>query len=79
MLPLRPGGAPISVTGTQTGQGSWKRVEKNVYAFTVLADPDGPGRQSVRLDTVLGVDHDRTRRIVSQEDQRGLPRWTSSH
>jgi hypothetical protein len=44
LLPLGPGGALISVTGTQTGQGSWRRVEKNVYAFTawrILTDPDG--------------------------------------
>jgi hypothetical protein len=44
LLPLGPGGALISVTGTQTGQGSWMRVEKNVYAFTawrILTDPDG--------------------------------------
>ena len=46
MLPLGPGGALMSVTGTQTGQGSWMRVEKNVYAFTawrILTDPDGKG------------------------------------
>jgi hypothetical protein len=44
LLPLGPQGALISVTGTQTGQGSWMRVQKNVYAFTVwriLTDPDG--------------------------------------
>lgn len=46
LLPLGPQGALISVTGTQTGQGSWIRVEKNVYAFTawrILTDPDGKG------------------------------------
>ena len=46
MLPLGPEGALISVTGTQTGQGNWTRVEKNVYAFTawrILTDPDGKG------------------------------------
>jgi hypothetical protein len=46
LLPLGPQGAPISVTGTQTGQGNWSRVEKNVYAFTawrILTDPDGKG------------------------------------
>jgi hypothetical protein len=44
LLPLGPGGALISVTGTQTGQGSWRRVEKNVYAFTawrIMTDLDG--------------------------------------
>jgi hypothetical protein len=44
LLPLGPQGASISVTGTQTGQGSWMRVRKNVYAFTVwriLTDPEG--------------------------------------
>lgn len=43
-LPLGPGDAPILVTGTQTGQGSWVRVEKNVYAFTawrILTDEQG--------------------------------------
>lgn len=46
MLPLGPQGALISVTGTQTGQGSWTRVQKNVYGFTawrILTDPDGKG------------------------------------
>lgn len=44
LLPLGVGGALISVTGTQTGQGSWRRAEKNVYAFTawrILTDLDG--------------------------------------
>jgi hypothetical protein len=44
LLPLGPGGALISVTGTQTAQGTWTRVEKNVYAYTnwrILTDPDG--------------------------------------
>ena len=44
LLPLGPHGELISVTGTQTGQGSWMRVRKNVYAFTVwriLTDPEG--------------------------------------
>jgi hypothetical protein len=43
-LPLGPGGAPITVTGTQTGQGNWMRVQKNVYAFTawrLLTGADG--------------------------------------
>ena len=43
-LPLGPDGALISVTSTETGLGSWVRVEKNVYAFTawrMLTDPDG--------------------------------------
>lgn len=46
LLPLGPEGALISVTGTQTAQGNWSRVEKNVYAFTawrILTDPDGKG------------------------------------
>jgi hypothetical protein len=45
-LPLGPQGALISVTGTQTGQGSWTKVQKNVYAFTawrILTDTDGKG------------------------------------
>ena len=33
-LPLGPDGTLISVIGTQTAQGNWTRVEKNVYAFT---------------------------------------------
>jgi hypothetical protein len=44
LLPLGPDGGLISVTGTQTGQGSWLRVQKNVYAFTawrLLTGPDG--------------------------------------
>jgi hypothetical protein len=43
-LPLGPGGTPIPVVGTPTGQGNWSRVEKNVYAFTVwrmLLGPNG--------------------------------------
>ena len=46
LLPLGPQGALISVTTTQTGQGNWMRVQKNVYAFTawrILTDPDGKG------------------------------------
>jgi hypothetical protein len=52
LLPLGPQGALISVTGTQTGQGSWMRVEKNVYAFTawrILTDPEGKGAGWVRF------------------------------
>jgi hypothetical protein len=44
LLPLGPEGALISATGTQTGQGSWMRVQKNVYAFTawrILTAPEG--------------------------------------
>lgn len=44
LLPLGPDGAPISVIGTQTGQGNWTRLEKNVYAFTawrILLGPNG--------------------------------------
>ncbi|HSL22691.1 MAG TPA: hypothetical protein VK886_14250 [Vicinamibacterales bacterium] len=43
-LPLGPGGAWISVIGTQSGHGEWMRVSKNVFAFTVwriLVDSDG--------------------------------------
>lgn len=43
-LPLGPGGEPISVIGTQTGQGNWTRVAKNVYTFTawrILLGPNG--------------------------------------
>lgn len=46
LLPLGPQGALISVTGTQTAQGSWMRVQKNVYAFTawrILTDPEEKG------------------------------------
>jgi hypothetical protein len=44
LLPLGPNGTAISVIGTQTGQGNWVRVEKNVYAFTawrMLLGPNG--------------------------------------
>jgi hypothetical protein len=52
LLPLGPQGALISVTTTQTGQGNWMRVQKNVYAFTawrILTDPDGKGVGWVRF------------------------------
>ncbi len=42
LLPLGPEGALISVTGTETGQGNWMRVQKNVYAFTAWRILTGP-------------------------------------
>ena len=71
LLPLGPGGALISVTGTQTGQGNWMRVEKNLYAFTawrILTDPDGKAAGWAQF----WGRSDRTRRIISRGDRRRL-------
>jgi hypothetical protein len=43
-VPLGQDGTPISVTALPTGQGAWRRVEKNVYTFTawrILLGPTG--------------------------------------
>ena len=72
LLPLGPGGALISVTGTQTGQGSWMRVEKNVYAFTawrILTDPDGKAAGWVKF---VGSNHAGCAGPFFRGDQRGL-------
>jgi hypothetical protein len=43
-VPLGPDDTPIIVTALPTGQGIWRRMEKNVFAFTawrILLGPTG--------------------------------------